>query len=156
MSTDVLRGWTSHHGGVTVLVRTAALAAGWAAYSLAAAELTDSTGGANIGVGLLAFGLLLASVGLWAAADGSRRAYPQVAFTWVSVAALMGLLVPVFISLTESDFSGRVLLSDVLQVGPLIAALVAGPALVGGLVGAARGPARRNGDTDGPCRGSVP
>lgn len=64
MSTDVLRGWTSHHGGVTVLVRTAALAAGWAAYSLAAAELTDSTGGANIGVGLLAFGLLLASVGL--------------------------------------------------------------------------------------------
>lgn len=118
-----------------ILLRTFVFAATWLVCVLGIAQVSEKDGGANIGIGLLMFALLIAAGGLWGAVDGARHAYAQVAVTWVSVAVLMGLLVPVFIYLSESGASWRVLMSDVVQVGPLIAALIAAPALLGGLLG---------------------
>lgn len=123
---------------MNVLRRTLALTAACLLFGVALAAV-GRRGDANIGAGLLGFGLLMASAGLWAALDGSRWPYPRVAITWVSVAALFGVLIPVLVAVAERGTSMRVLRSDLLSVGPFIAVLVAGSALVGGLVGTAFG-----------------
>ncbi|MBA2465699.1 MAG: hypothetical protein H0V42_12115 [Nocardioidaceae bacterium] len=134
---------------MNILIRVIAFATAWALFSLTVLWLSEGRGDANIGVGLLAFGLLMLGAGVWGAFDGMHDSYARVAVTWVSVALLMGVVVPVTISLTEAGFSGRVLLSDVLTVGPFIAVLVAGAALIGGLVGmAVRSSPRRGGRSD--------
>ena len=69
-----------------ILVRTSTLAIAWMLFYLVADQVSTSRGDANIGLGLLAFGLLLVGAGIWGVLDGSRRPYPQVAVTWVSVA----------------------------------------------------------------------
>ena len=134
-----------------ILVRTSTLAIAWMLFYLVADQVSTSRGDANIGLGLLAFGLLLVGAGIWGVVDGSRHAFSQVAITWVSVAVFMGLLVPVFTALTESGFSWRVLLLDMLGTGPFMAALVAGPALLGAAFGTAMGSSRRDDRRAGPA-----
>lgn len=134
MSTHVLLQPGRDDRPVRILLRTAVLAAIWLAGVLGATQLGDRDGGANIGVGLLMFALLLTAAGAWGAADSVRQPHQQVVITWVAVAAAMGLLVPVSTYVAESGSSWRVLVSDLIQVGPFIAALVAAPALLGGLL----------------------
>ena len=94
-------------------MRASTLAIAWMLFYLVADEVS-TRGDANIGLGLLAFGLLLVVAGIWGVVDGSRHAFPQVAITWGSVAVFMGVMVPVFTALTEAGFSWRVLLSTCL------------------------------------------
>lgn len=131
---------------VPILVRAVALAAVWALFSLFLPGRGDNQEGADIGAGVLGFALLFAVAAGWGVFDGRRRAYAQVALIWVPVAVLVGLLVPVLVSLAEPGFSQRVqvLLSDLLGVGPFIAALVGGSALTGGIVGRGLRSSRRD------------
>lgn len=130
-----------------ILLRTTVLATAWLACLLGIAQVSGKSGDANIGIGLLMFALLILAAGVWGTADGARQAYAQVATTWVAVAFLMGLLVPVFTYLTESGSSLRVLVSDMVQGAPFIAVLIAVPALLGGLLGKSIGYRSR---TEGP------
>ena len=63
----------------------------------------------------------------------------------------MGLLVPIFTALTESGFSARVLLSDMLGKVPFMVVLVAVPALLGAALGLALGSRRRDDRRAGPA-----
>lgn len=147
MRTDVLPQQNGEHQRVRILLRTTVLATTWLVGVLGIAQVSGGDGGANIGIGLLMFALLIAAAGVWGAADGARQAYAQVAVTWVTVAVLMGLLVPVFTYLTESGSSWRALISDMVQGAPFIAVLITAPALLGGLLG--RSTSNRSRD-DGP------
>ena len=137
--TEALPREDAEDEGVRILVRTTVLATGWVACLWGLAQVSNEDGGANIGVGLLLFALLTLVAGAWGAVDGARQAYDRVVITWVAVALLMAVLVPLFTYLRESGSAWRVLLVDLAQLGPFIAVLITVPALVGALLGRAVG-----------------
>jgi hypothetical protein len=121
-----------------ILVRCAVLGAGIAA-SYWVATWWGSEGDANIGLGLLVFGLLpLASLG-WAFVDGSRRTFGAVAVMWAAVGCVTAVGWWLALAISEADES--------MSVAELLAAdaggvaftfgLIAVPALLGAAVGQA-------------------
>ena len=125
-----------------ILTRASVFLAGWAVFflvvvsSLAAAAPSDSASGAeaDIGSGLLAFLLVAVGALLWGGYDGLRTDLPGLAVTWGCVGLLVGLLVPVFTAITASELHADVVATDVVSGMPFTALLVAGPALLGGVL----------------------
>lgn len=95
----------------------------------------DSTGGANIGAGLLAFALIIVISGLWGFYDGRRRGFGRLALIWVPTAVLtavgMSLL---FQSSLHIDVD--VFLSDLRDSGGFLILVVLLPAVLSGGLGA--------------------
>jgi hypothetical protein len=123
-------------------VRTVALAATCAAcFVVAERVMDDQGGGANIGVGLGVFALLVVLSGAWAAVDGARLAFSAVAATWGWVAVAIGLLGWVPPILAELSSEGADLLSNAVLASSVtvvfVALLVAVPAVVGAALGSA-------------------
>ena len=78
-SAEVQLRWNHHDEGMRILVRASTLAIAWMLFYVVADQVSTSKGDANIGLGLLAFGLLLVGAGIWGVVDGSRHAFAQVA-----------------------------------------------------------------------------
>ncbi|TQL69061.1 hypothetical protein FB381_2962 [Nocardioides albertanoniae] len=113
-----------------LLVRLAAVLGGTALYTFAAIKLFPGED-ANIGAGLIYFGLLIVVAGLWGLWDGSHATtLPRVFVRWAVVAVVVGLAFPIRIWSTEGrDFD--VLWSDLSMLTPFVAGLVLAPAAVG-------------------------
>ncbi|NYI76869.1 hypothetical protein [Nocardioides panzhihuensis] len=98
---------------------------------------------ANIGAGLLYFGLLFVVSGLWGLWDGRHaEALSPVFLRWTVVAIVTGLVFPIRIWSVEGvDFD--VLWSDLAFLTPFVAGLVLAPAAAGIAIGKAVGSSDR-------------
>jgi len=96
---------------------------------------STSGGDANIGIGLLAFLLVVGAAAAWGWYDVSRMPYPVLAVTWGVVGLLMGLIVPLFTAVGDNEFDVRVVASDIVTGMPFMPILIAGPAPVAGALG---------------------
>lgn len=116
-----------------LLVRLAAILGGSLLYSIALNLFPSED--ANIGAGLLYFGLLVVVSGLWGLWDGHHsEALPPVFVRWTVVAIAVGLVFPIRIWSVEGlDFD--VLWSDLAFLTPFVAGLVLAPAAVGIAIG---------------------
>lgn len=122
------------------LVRVVAIGLVLAAYSLAVWLLaSDPSGGANIGAGLLAFGGL-ALIGLvWGFLDARRRGLASSVVLWVVVGLVTSAGWLVVATVLGNDGSVRVgeqLAADAFLV-PFVGGMIAFPAAIGAVVGAA-------------------
>ena len=117
-----------------LFVRLAALLGGTFLYSIAAIEVFPGED-ANIGAGLIYFGLLIVASALWGLWDGRQTEVLPPAFVrWTLVAIVIGLATPVSIwSVDGLDFD--VLWSDFAFIAPLVAGLVLVPAAAGIAIG---------------------
>lgn len=104
--------------------------------------------GANIGAGLIAFFVTLVVAGVWGLLDGRRHpsAAGPLALVWVLAGLIGGLLgvlaIPVSDGALAGGFDIRVLLSDLVNVAPFLAGLIAVPGVVGSVIGSAIGGSR--------------
>ena len=113
-----------------LLVRLVAILGGGLLYSFVMTTFFP-TEDADIGAGLIYFGLLIAVSGLWGMWDGSRaKRLPPVFVRWAVVALAVGLSAPIQIWVKEGQDFG-VLRSDRTLLTPFIAGLVLAPAAVG-------------------------
>jgi hypothetical protein len=135
-----------HHAIATlvrVLVRLAVMGAVLAGYYAALPVLfPDDGGGANIGAGLIAFGVVvLVSFG-WAYVDGRRRGAASTTATWAIVAVAFGLLWLLGLAVVEADDSMSI--AERLRLDAFLAVFTAGlvflPAGVGAAIGGSRPP----------------
>jgi hypothetical protein len=124
-----------------LLVRLAAIVGGSLLYSIVLGLFPSED--ANIGAGLLYFGLLLVVSALWGLWDGRHaEALPPVFVRWTVVAVVTGLVFPIRIWSVEGlDFD--VLWSDLAFLTPFVAGLVLAPAAVGIAVGYVLGSPRK-------------
>lgn len=103
--------------------------------------------GANIGAGLIAFGVAVVMAFAWAAYDARRRPTGTVIRDW----AVVALVFAVAISVAPQVFQGGdgmdvdVWLSDLLSLSALSFVMVFGPASMAALVVGAATDARRDG-----------
>ena len=120
--------------------------AGVGAYFYLAESLFDhQTGDANIGVGLLMFGLLALTVTAWAFVDGYRSQNLLLALLpWVAVAFAVGVALPVAVAATD-DLDGEALVEEILGTVPFMIVLVVVPAALAAAVGKAAGASRSAG-----------
>jgi hypothetical protein len=113
-----------------LLVRLAVILGGSLLFSLVTNNLFPGED-ANIGAGLIFFGVLLTVSGLWGLWDGYHAtSLPPVFVRWAVIAVVVGLSGPFRIWFAE----GRdldVLWSDLLNLTPFVAGLVLVPAAVG-------------------------
>ena len=126
------------------LVRVlAVLAAGGVGFFLLRTLFDNEQGDANIGAGLLLFGLLVVGVAAWAYVDGTRAdGYAQALIPWVVVAAAVGVALPVAVAVTE-DLDRDTLAKDLAGTIPFMMVLVLVPAALAVAVGRARPSQRR-------------
>ncbi|MEU0314853.1 hypothetical protein [Nocardioides sp. NPDC006273] len=124
-----------------LLVRLAAIVGGSLLYSIVLNLFPSED--ANIGAGLLYFGLLLVVSALWGLWDGHHsETLPPVFVRWTVVAIVTGLVFPIRIWSVEGlDFD--VLWSDLANLSPFVAGLVLAPAAVGIAVGYVLGSPRK-------------
>ncbi|WP_338749720.1 hypothetical protein [Janibacter alittae] len=94
--------------------------------------LLDTSGGANIGAGLLTFVLLMVLSGLGGLIDGRRVGVLSTVVIWVATAVLVAVAMIATFDPWPPD-SG-VVVSDLWEIGPFLTSLVAVPALIGGLL----------------------
>lgn len=123
---------------MTIAIRTIVLVAAIAGYTaLIPVLFPDDGGGANIGAGLIAFGLLVVACAGWGLHDGVRRPIGGVLWAWLVVGLLVGLAWPFLIAFSEggADLDLGVVAADLLVMAPFTMGLVYGPALVGAAVG---------------------
>ena len=120
--------------------------AGVGAYFYLAPALFDhQAGDANIGIGLLMFGLLALTVTAWAFVDGFRwEGFLQVMLPWVAVGFAVGVALPVAVA-TAENLDGDVLVEDLIGTVPFMMVLVLVPAAVAVVAGRAAGAARSTG-----------
>jgi drug/metabolite transporter (DMT)-like permease len=125
------------------LVRVlAVLAAGGAAFFLLRTLLDNDERDANIGAGLLMFGLLAVGVAAWAFVDGLRaEGYVRALIPWVVVALAVGIALPVAVATTEG-LDRDTLVQDLAGTIPFMIVLVLVPAALAVAVGRARGVTR--------------
>jgi cytochrome bd-type quinol oxidase subunit 2 len=125
------------------LVRVlAVLAAEGVGFFLLRTLFDNEQGDANIGAGLLLFGLLVVVVAVWAFVDGVRAAgYAQALLPWVVVAAAVGVALPVAVAVTE-DLDRDTLVKDLAGTIPFMMVVVLVPAAIAVAVGRARGASR--------------
>ncbi len=135
---------------LTVLVRVAALGGGITVYYLLLPVLfRDDGGGANIGAGLIAFGLIVLASAVWGFFDGVRFPLATVVLTWVAASLLVAVVWAIGLAVNEADASVGVLeqVRTNLDLVPFAIGLVLVPALAAGAIGRSVGAGRR---TDGP------
>ena len=130
-----------HHAIATlvrVLARLAVMGAALAGYYAALPFLfPDDGGGANIGAGLIAFGVVvLVSFG-WAYVDGRRRGAAAAVATWAIVAVAFGLLWLLGLAVVEADDSMSIV--ERLRLDAFLAVFTAGLVFLPAGVGAAIG-----------------
>lgn len=132
---------------VRAVVRLAVMGAALAAYYAATPFLFPDDSGANIGAGLIGFGVVvLVSFG-WAYVDGRRRGAESTVVTWAIVAVAFGLLWLLGLAVVEADDSMS--LAERLRFDAFLAVWTAGlvflPAGVGSAIGGtAHRPASRH------------
>ncbi len=126
-----------------ILTRASVFIACWAAFFLVVVSSLATPDDARIGTGLLTFGLVALGALAWGWYDGTRMSFGRLAVAWGCVGLLMGLLVPLFTAIAANELDSAVVPADVIAGIPFTAALVAGPALLGGLVGPWLLPRRR-------------
>ncbi len=137
---------TSHNPAVAALrptlVRAAVLAGLWIGYYWLLHALADSKGDANIGAGLIGFGLMVLAAGVWAFLDG-RRLSPDVGVpVWIVTPVLTAMLASLNRWAAETDAGERPPASDLVGSVVFLTVLMAGPALLALVAGrAARGTA---------------
>lgn len=113
-----------------LLVRLVAIIGGGLLYAFVMTTFFP-TEDADIGAGLIYFGLLIAVSGLWGLWDGSHaRSLPPVFVRWAVIAVAVGLSGPIRIWAEEGRDLG-VLWSDLANLSPFLAALVLAPAAAG-------------------------
>jgi len=130
---------------MTIVIRTVVLVAGIAGYTALLPVLyPDTDGGANIGAGLIAFGLLVVACGGWGLYDGLRRPIGSVLRVWLVVGLLVGAAWPFLIGLFDGglDVDLDVVFADLLFLAPFTMGLVCVPALVGAAIGSTVAQAR--------------
>lgn len=122
---------------VPLLLRLVALCGGWLLYLyvVVPAAFADSED-ANIGAGLIAFGLVICAAALWSFVDGMRMPFARLALIWSVVGVALGIVAAVPIA-AEDGFDFASLLTELAGTGPFIAILAIVPALLAGLVGSA-------------------
>lgn len=125
---------------VRVVVRLAVMGAALAGYYAALPHLfPDDGGGANIGAGLIGFGLVMLMSFGWAYVDGRRGGASRTVVTWAVVAGLFGLLWLLGLAVVEADDS--MTLVERLRFDSFLAVWAAGlvfvPAGLGGSLGGA-------------------
>jgi tryptophan-rich sensory protein len=123
-----------------ILVRCVGIGAGLATYAWVAPRVwRTEEGDANIGLGLLAFAVLMIASAAWALVDGTRRPFTAVAVVWLAVAAVISLGWTVTLAIAQADESMSttdLLVADAGLV-PFAFGLVVVPALLAGAVGQA-------------------
>lgn len=129
---------------MAILIRSVALGAGIAAYYWLAPQLWHTApNDPNIGLGLLAFGLVVVAAAAWGLVDGTRRPLGLVVRTWAATALLVSVAGVLALSVGQADESMSVtelLVADASLI-PFAFGLIFVPALVGGAIGqAARRP----------------
>lgn len=118
-----------------LFVRLASILGGSLLYSFVMINLFP-TEDANIGAGLILFGLLLTVSGLWGLWDGYHaKLLPPVFVRWAVIAAVVGLSGPIQIWFEEGGGDFGVLWSDLLHLTPFLAGLVLAPAAAGIAIG---------------------
>ena len=135
---------------VRVVVRLVVMGAALTGYYAANPILfPDDGGGANIGAGLIGFGLVVLVSFAWANVDGRRRGAGPTAATWAIVAMAFGLLWLLGLATIEADDSMS--LAERVRFDAFLAVWTAGlvflPAGVGAAVG---GTAHRPDGQHGP------
>ena len=126
------------HQVIAIAVRLVVMGTALGAYYAAIPHLfPDGGSGANIGAGLIAFGVVvLVSFG-WGFVDGRQRGASPTVVTWAVVASAFGLAWLLGLALVEADDSMS--LAERLMLDSPIAVFTAGLVLVPAGLGAALG-----------------
>lgn len=121
-------------------IRVLVLIIGWTVYNALVNWIwTENQQDANIGAGLLAFGLVLVVAVVGGFVDGRRFSLGATVGTWVLAGALLGVFAALFIALADGKVDWSAFRSDVVGMVPFFAFLVAIPAMIGGIFGSASG-----------------
>jgi hypothetical protein len=133
-----------------VTIRWVVLGLGFLAYwLLVRVLLSDEKGDANIGVGLLAFALLIVAAGIWGLRDGFLLALGEAALAWCGAAFAVGLTAASPLIFEDSGLGLGVLLADFAGLVVIVSAMVALPAITGAAIGSAVATTRRQGASTG-------
>lgn len=129
------------HHAIAIVVRLVVMGAALAGYYAAIPFLfPDDGGGANIGAGLIAFGVVvLVSFG-WALVDARRRGAAPTMLVWAVVAAAFGLSWLLGLAILDADDSMSI--AERLRLDAFLAVFTAGLVLVPAGLGAALGGSR--------------
>ena len=129
-----------------VAIRWVVLGLGFTAYWLAVRYLFSShKGDANIGIGLLAFGLLFVAAGIGGLRDGLLRPLGESVAVWCCTAVAVGLTAALPFTLDETGLDLDVLLADIAGIVVIVSILVASPAVTAAAIGSAVASSRRQG-----------
>ena len=125
------------HHSIAIVVRLVVLGVALGCYYAALPLLFPGSTDANIGAGLIAFGVVvLVSFG-WALVDARRRGAAPTMLVWAVVAAAFGLLWLLGLALLEADDSMSI--AERLRVDAFLAVFTAGLVFVPAGLGAAIG-----------------
>lgn len=116
-----------------VLVRILAVAASYAIVFGVERLRAGEDVGADIGVGLIWFAVLVVGSAAWGCRDARRRPVGPVVLTWLVVAVVVGVAMPFVGAARGAGFDWAVVRSDLLRVSPFIAGLIAVPATLAAL-----------------------
>jgi hypothetical protein len=123
---------------VRAVMRLAVMGAVLAGYYAALPLLfPDDGGGANIGAGLLSFGVVVLVAFGWAYVDGRRRGAAPTTVTWAIVAVAFGILWLLGLAVVEADDSMSI--AERLRLDAFLAVFTAGLVFLPAGVGAAIG-----------------
>jgi len=123
---------------MAILIRSLALGAGIAAYFIVAPRLSSTPpGDPDIGLGLLAFGLLVVAASGWGFVDGTRRVLREVATTWAGTALVVsvGWLLVLSVGQADESMSATELMRADAGLLPFTFGIVLVPALAAGAIG---------------------
>lgn len=138
-----------------IALRTAALVGLYLLVWVVVLLRFDESSSANIGAGLISLAVIDLLSALGGLYDGTRRGFLRLFITWVATATLTAVALIALID-PFLPFDVKVYLSDLLELGPFMAAPVAIPALLAGGVGALMPPQGRSGATESAGSSSVP
>lgn len=123
---------TRQHLVVDIAVRGGVLLAGQWAFTRIWDAVTAGPHETDIGGGLVGLGLVVLAALVWGALDGRRHELGHLAVTWLGAGLVTGAFVVVAIAVEGGD-RGEVLVAMAL-LGPFMTAVVAGPAVIAGLL----------------------
>lgn len=125
---------------LAVLLRVAALAGVVTAYMTLVVPFMGEPGDANIGAGLIAFGIVILVTVAWSFVDGRRAGLAPTVTRWAIVAVVFSLGWVVLLAVADGDTSlgSREAVGAALALIPFTIGLVLVPSLVGAAIGQRR------------------
>ncbi len=122
---------------LAVLLRVAVLAAVVTAYMTLVVPSMSQPRDANIGAGLIAFGVVIVVTVAWSFVDGRRAGLAPTAIRWAGVAVVFSLGWVVLLAVGDGDTSlgSREAVGAALALIPFTVGLVLVPSLVGAAIG---------------------